>query len=429
MKIAEPPSFPADPTAARLLLPATPLPSAPVSGNPTLAPLKICDLTQFYSPVSGGVKRYVNEKIAYLESHTESDSHLLIIPGERDEMIEKGRSRTYTIRSPLICKTSRYRALLRLGAVEEILEKERPNLIESGDPYQMAWKAIASGRGLGIPVIGFYHSHFPEAYLRSVAKFFGAYATEMAMDAARRYVRYLYNQFARTLVPSPALGEVLKSWGVENVRPINLGVNVDLFQPGTDRDQCRKEMGVPQEKTVLLYVGRLAHEKNTHTLFQTFELLTAQYPGRFHLLITGDGQQRPLLEKLREKVGAITWLPYCPDSSKLARLYRAADLFVHPGVQETFGLVSLESQACGTPVLGIRGSYMDRIIHSDQTCWASENTPQALADAIASTSHSDLIAMGKQASQTVLANYSWTNIFSRLFAIYREVASPEGTFA
>jgi alpha-1,6-mannosyltransferase len=46
--------------------------------------VKICDLTQFYSPVSGGVKRYVTEKVAYLQEHTESDAHILIIPGERD---------------------------------------------------------------------------------------------------------------------------------------------------------------------------------------------------------------------------------------------------------------------------------------------------------------------------------------------------------
>ena len=387
--------------------------------------MKICDLTQFYSPVSGGVKRYVNEKIAYLEAHAGEDSHLLIIPGERDELIAKGRSRTYTIRSPLISKTSRYRALLRLGAVEEILEKERPNLIESGDPYQMAWKAIASGRALGIPVIGFYHSHFPEAYLRSVAKFFGPFATEIAMGAARRYVRYLYNQFARTLVPSPALGEVLNSWGVENTRVVNLGVNTAIFKPGDDRALTRTEMELPPDKTILLYVGRLAHEKNTSTLFDCFESLTHQHPGRFHLLVVGDGQQRHLLEQLRTKTAAVTWLPYCADSSQLARIYRAADLFIHPGVQETFGLVSLESQACGTPVIGIRGSYMDRIIHTDLTCWAGENTPHALADAVAAASGNDLTGVGRKASREVAANYSWTNIFTRLFAIYREVASLE----
>ena len=113
--------------------------------------MKICDLTQFYSPVSGGVKRYLHEKVAYLQAHAPEDRHVLIIPGGRDELIEEGRARTYTLRSPLISRTSRYRALLRLGAVERILERERPDVIESGDPYQVAWKAVASGRGAGHP--------------------------------------------------------------------------------------------------------------------------------------------------------------------------------------------------------------------------------------------------------------------------------------
>ena len=109
--------------------------------------MKICDLTQFYSPVSGGVKRYLQEKVAYLHAHTTDDEHLLVIPGERNEVVKNGRATVYSIKSPLISTTSRYRALWRLGAVERILELERPDIIESGDPYQMAWKAIASGRG------------------------------------------------------------------------------------------------------------------------------------------------------------------------------------------------------------------------------------------------------------------------------------------
>ena len=135
--------------------------------------LKICDLTQFYSPVSGGVKRYLAEKTAYLRAHT-GDRHILIIPGETDRTAATtGPTRVYTIRSPLVSRTSRYRALINLSAVERILETEQPDIIESGDPYQIAWKALASGAALGIPVVGFYHSHFPEAYFRSTAKFFG----------------------------------------------------------------------------------------------------------------------------------------------------------------------------------------------------------------------------------------------------------------
>ena len=385
--------------------------------------MKICDLTQFYSPVSGGVKRYLHEKISYLQAHTD-DEHLLVIPGERDEVVREGRSTVYTIRSPLISTTSRYRALWRLGAVERILERERPDLIESGDPYQMAWKAIASGQGLRIPVVGFYHSHFPEAYLRSVAKFFGKLATEFTMDAARRYVCHLYNQFERTLVPSPALAALLRDWGVENALNIDLGVNTRLFRPEPDdAAPTRAEFGVPKNAILLLYVGRLAHEKNTRTLFDAFRVLSAQHPRRFHLLITGDGQQRAELEALQSQCPEkITWLPYCADTDKLARMYRAADLFVHPGVQETFGLVSLESQACGTPVVGIRGSYMDRIIHSDQTLWAVENSGPALAQAIFDASRQDLKKSGALAGEHVSRHYSWEQVFDRLFAIYREVA-------
>ncbi len=67
---------------------------------------------------------------------------------------------------------------------------------------------------------------------------------------------------------------------------------------------------------------------------------------------------------------------------------------MHPGVQETFGLVTLESQACGTPVVGIRGSYMDRIVFSDLGSWAAENRPESLAEAIERMSRQDLRAIG-----------------------------------
>ena len=388
--------------------------------------MKICDLTQFYSPVSGGVKRYVSEKVRHIRERTAGDEHVLIIPGERDEMIEEERARIYTIKSPLISRTSRYRILLRLEAVERVLERERPDIIESGDPYQVAWKAVHSGAALRIPVVGFYHSHFPEAYVRTARKYCGATVTEMFMDFSRRYVRSLYNRFERTLVPSPALGEVLAAWGVRNIAQTDLGVDTSVFHPQPEPgEDVRGEHAIPRDRTLLLYVGRLAQEKNTHTLFAAFRLLTRLHPQRFHLLLVGDGLQRTELRELQSRFpdrrSPITHLAYCAEAPRLAALYRAADLFVHPGIQETFGLVTLEAQACGTPVIGIHGSYMDRIIHSDQTLWARENSPEALAAAIEETSREDLKSSGDLVSRLVSAQYSWTQVFTGLFDLYREV--------
>jgi alpha-1,6-mannosyltransferase len=379
-------------------------------------PVKICDLTQFYSPLSGGVKRYVHEKINYIQTKSPENEHILVIPGAKTEVIAGDRSRVYSIRSPLVSRSSRYRLLLNLRAIAEIVERERPDIIESGDPYQVGWKAASVGRSLRIPVVGFYHSHFSEAYLRGPAR--------LLLAAAQKYVRKLYNRYEATLVPSEQLARVLEGWGVRNVRTVKLGVNAETFSPHPDdRAETRSSLGIAQDRRLLLYVGRLAHEKNTETLFASFEILAKRRPHEFELLIIGDGPQREQLHQLQGKTGNVKWIQYCTDSIELARFYRTADLFVHPGIQETFGLVALESQACGTPVVGIRGSCLDQIIFHQQESWARESAPAALADAIEEFCGKDLKSLGATAARMAAERYSWGRVFEGLLCIYREVCA------
>ena len=380
----------------------------------------ICDLTQFYSPFSGGVRRYVAEKASHLEAG--GHRHVLIIPGEKTERRVEGSRTTYTIESPLVSRTARYRALINLALIEEALEREQPDLIESGDPYQVAWKALASGRALGIPTVGFYHSHFPDAVLRSVAKYFGSISVMMAEEIGRRYVTALYNRFERTLVPSQGLSSLLRHWGLENIETLELGVDTGIFYPDLGRGSAaRQKLGWPDGRCILLYVGRLNPDKNVRRLIETFELLHQTDPGRFHLAVVGDGMLRGALHRLRSETGEVSWIQYCRSAEDLADIYRAADLFVHPGVKETFGLVTLESQACGTPVVGISGSYMDAINFSGLHNWSSADDAVALAEAIRNAAKADPAAAGLSAAQNVAAKYDWQAVFARLFAIYREV--------
>jgi len=331
-------------------------------------------------------------------------------------VIGNERSRIYSIRSPLVSRSTLYRALLNLRAVADIVERERPDIIESSDPYQVGWKAASIGRSLGIPVVGFYHSHFAEAHLQGPAKFL--------LPAARKYVRNLYNRFEATLVPSEQLADILTDWGVRNVRTVKLGVNTTIFSPAPDdRAETRRSSGVAEDQKFLLYVGRLAPEKNTETLFAAFEILAKQRPKEFALLVIGSGPQGKRLRRLEAETGDVKSIPYCADPVELARFYRAADVFVHPGRRETFGLVALESQACGTPVVGVRGSRLDRVILHDQESWAAQNTPESLAKAIHEFSGKDLAAMGNIAAVAVRELYSWPRVFEGLFCIYRDVCS------
>jgi len=386
--------------------------------------LKICDLTQFYSPRSGGVKRYLHEKIDYVQNCTATTKHVLIVPGAKTGVKASGRSRIYTIRSPLISRTGRYRALVNLRAVGKIVKHERPDLIESGDPYQLGWRAVRAGRTLKIPVVGFYHSHFPEAYLRASARLLGKRAAGRVMKLSRGYVRRLYNKFAATLVASDRLANVLREWGVRNIHVVKLGVNIDIFHPDdSGRASILDSLGVEPGRKLLLYVGRLAKEKNTTTLLMAFEILNEHKPDAFHLLVIGEGQQRRQLRRLQESQRNVSWIQYCAEPRDLARYYRSADLFVHPGAQETFGLAALESQACGTPVVGIRGSAMDDLIFHEQDDWARENKAESLAAAVGRFVAKDLSTLGKRAAEQAAVLHAWPRVFERLFCIYRQVCT------
>lgn len=379
----------------------------------------ICDATQFYCEVGGGVGRYLSEKRAYVRKHT-ADEHILLVPGTRDECVRDGRLTLCTVKSRRLTPTSRYRALLNVRKAQEFLLEMKPDIIESGDPYHLGWQLIHAGQLLGAPVVGFYHSHFPEAHLRTVMKYCGPWVRDVVMAYAEDYIRRLYNDFDATFVPSSFLRELLEEWGVENAQTLHLGVNVDVFSPGRSGLEAA-ELGLLQGREILLYVGRLAGEKNIRVLLQTFEELDRRSPGRYSFIVIGDGTLRDQVKRLQDKLDSFYWESYCDDSTRLADFYRLADCFVHPGVFETFGLVALESQASGCPVVGIRGTYMDANIFAGLEHWADENSPTALGDAIERVLSHHPKALGDRAGQCVRERFSWKSVFARQWDFYHSI--------
>ena len=100
-----------------------------------------CDLTQSWSDVGGGVRTYLLHKRRHILEST-PHSHLMIIPGAKDEVVEDERAVTVTIASPRVPGSPHYRLMLRNGAVRRALERFRPDLIECQDAYNLPWAAI-----------------------------------------------------------------------------------------------------------------------------------------------------------------------------------------------------------------------------------------------------------------------------------------------
>ncbi|MFJ8960622.1 D-inositol-3-phosphate glycosyltransferase [Lentzea sp. NPDC102401] len=156
--------------------------------------------------------------------------------------------------------------------------------------------------------------------------------------------------------------ELIKLYDAEpsKVAVVPPGVDLDRFTPG-DQARARKRFGIPQDAIVLAFVGRIQPLKAPDVLLRAAAEMLVRDPGlrsRLVVLIvggpSGSGTERPkALEELAAQLqitDVVRFLPPQPGPT-LAEVYRAADLVAVPSYNESFGLVALEAQACGTPVV------------------------------------------------------------------------------
>ncbi|MBH53537.1 MAG: hypothetical protein CMI18_04225 [Opitutaceae bacterium] len=387
--------------------------------------LKICDIVQFYSTLSGGVRRYVHEKINYLLANA-NHSHCLIVPSHRDAVAREERRTIYEIKSPSLIGSNSYRMLINKKKILAALSKETPDLIEVGDPYRAAWIGLEGARQNNIPIVAFYHSDYPRALDRTLRKYLSTRIESIVTPLIQKYLRKLYNRMSATVVSSRRCHDALDTLGIQNLRTITLGTNLETFKPFGSRERIFKELDITESTRLLLFVGRLAREKNIRSLFEMLEILKKD-PVPHHLVLIGDGEwHNEVRIKAREDKN-ISWLPFTESPERLADFYSAADLFVHAGNCETFGLVSLEAQACGTRVLAVRRGGLDESLqYENPRIMARNPSGKSLAQAVRQIW--DLgeteIERGLRRQQ-MEKHFSWEATFSKLTALYEELARKE----
>jgi glycosyltransferase involved in cell wall biosynthesis/predicted metal-dependent phosphoesterase TrpH len=208
----------------------------------------------------------------------------------------------------------------------------------SPGPVGVAGALLA--RGLGLPLLGSYHTELTAyAALRSGERHLA--------DAMALGVSAFYNACELVLSPSPASDQALAAIGLpaERVLRWDRGVDTERFQPA-----LRDATLLPSNTVNVLYAGRITREKGAELLADAFLEARAREP-RLHLVLAGGGPEQ---ERLRERVGDqhttfLGWL----HGTELARAYASADIFLFPSATDTFGQVILEAQASGLPVLAV----------------------------------------------------------------------------
>lgn len=346
--------------------------------------MHLVDTTVFYSPTSGGVRRYLNAKHSWLEDHAGIE-HSLLVPGEVDQLQRGGTS---TIRGWRVPGTFNYRLPLDAPRWSQMLEALEPDLIEVGDAFHPAWCAAGVGMRRLVPVVAFFHSHLP----RLVASRCGA----LLGVAARRYLRATYERFDLVLAPSRLMCEYLRDLGLSRVALQPLGVDASIFHPRRRDPSLRSELGLAAGTRLLVYAGRFSEEKNIPVLVDTLHRLGRPY----HLLLIGGGEHRRLADN-------VTVLPYRRESAQLADALASADAMLHAGTHETFGLVVLEAMACGRPVVGVNAGAVSELVDSEVGILAHEASGAALAQAVCDLYDRDIEALGRAARKRVHTRHTW----------------------
>ncbi|MGI4814826.1 MAG: glycosyltransferase family 4 protein [Janthinobacterium lividum] len=192
--------------------------------------------------------------------------------------------------------------------------------IATEGPLGLAARAHARRRGL--PFTTAFHTRFPEY----VALRFG-----LPVSVSYRFLRWFHGSSQAVMTPTPAVKQVLQSYGFKNVVLWSRGVDLDIFKPTTERVLDTKP-------PIFLYVGRVALEKNVEAF------LKLDLPGS--KWVAGEG---PHLAMLQARYPEVNYLGVLKQD-ELAQVYGSADVFVFPSRTDTFGLVLLEALACGLPV-------------------------------------------------------------------------------
>jgi 1,2-diacylglycerol 3-alpha-glucosyltransferase len=242
----------------------------------------------------------------------------------------------------------RYRKALSVSAH---LRHEDYDIVHVHTPFAAHYLGLRLARRLGIPCVETYHTFF-EDYMHHYLPLLPKPLTRVL---ARRLSRSQCNAVEAVIAPSQPMLDALRSYGVKSTAEvIPTGLQEHSFVQG-DGPGFRRRYGIAPDRPVMLYVGRVAHEKNIGFLLR-MALQVKHLRPDILLVLAGEG---PALEQLRKEAQALglqdntLFLGYLDRKTELNDCYHMADVFVFSSLTETQGLVLLEAMAQSVPVVAM----------------------------------------------------------------------------
>jgi len=368
--------------------------------------LKIAYFAGSMKPGHDGVTRVLYKLIEALNANGIKNIFFSpIIPAEEEQL-----TKMYEIPSFTFPMYKDYKfPIAGHKSFEEKLEEFKPDILHINSPCPLGYAAVKYGLKHNIPVVATYHTHFA-----SYAKYYKVKALE---SVSWSYFRVIYNNCETVYVPSKPILEELNSHGLYNLEYLPHGVDTKIFNPGFYSEDWKIRNNL-QDKTILLFAGRLVWEKDLHTLAMAYKILKGKR-NDIALVIAGDG---PIKNELKEYMPDAIFLGQL-SGSDLSTAYASSDIFIFPSTTETFGNVTLEAMASGIPPICAKEGGAYGIIDDGVTgLIAKPRDPVDLSNKIEYLVNFPLKRKLIAANSLAFAKeQSWEKIFKKLFYSYQEV--------
>lgn len=237
-------------------------------------------------------------------------------------------------------------------------QRRRPDLVHVATEGPLGWSAVQAARKLRLPVSADFRTNF-HAYSRH-------YGLGWLNKTILTYLRKFHNRADLTLVPTETLRKELAAMGFERLSVVGRGVDTQRFDPALRSPMVRARWGGAVDDPVVLYVGRLAAEKNLDLLIRAYQAMK-QRRKSLRLVVIGEG---PMADDLATQ---------CPDALllgvqgglELAQSYASADIFLFPSRTETYGNVTAEALASGLAVVAFDYAAARELIINGHNGWTS----------------------------------------------------------
>jgi len=296
-------------------------------------------------------------------------------------------------------------------ALRQRWSQQRPDAIYIATEGPLGWSATRTAKHMGIPLVSGFHTRFDH--------YAGHYGVSLLTPLVRGYLRRFHQRAGATLVPTDALAQELQAMGIDKARLLRRAVDTQLFHPRRRDDALRASWGVDGDTPVVLYVGRIAAEKNLALAVEAFRAVQQQVPQARHVWV-GDGPERADLQAANPDF----IFAGVQHGEALARHFASADLFPFPSLSETFGNVIIESMAAGVPVVAYaQGAALEHLVDGHNGCSVEcGNAPAFIRATVKLAGNPALIRHMGRAAHASMAKLSPETVIEDFETLLREVS-------